>query len=195
MRNLKILSALLLVICLFTACGEEKKSPADDIKLLTQAILQDDKEAMKKFYVDVAEMNFAELYGDAINKEAGNLFSKEQANRIGAAVVNALKKIQFSVEDGKIDGDKATVSVTVDKFSQFNESDVTSRLPADMQTQSPEAQMEILTKTMVDAVNAITTNGKATFTVDCVYNENIKMWVPTNPTAFGFTLTSTIVGQ
>lgn len=195
MRNLKIFTALLLMICLFTACGEEKKSPANDIKLLTQAILQDDKEAMKKFDISAAEINFAEAYGDAINKESGNVFSKEQSTRIGAAVVSTLKKVQFSTENGKIDGDKATVSVTVDKFKKFNENDLISRMPADLQMQSPETQIESLTKVMVDAVSNLTMDGKATFTVDCVYNKEAKMWVPTNPTAFGFTLTSTIIGQ
>ena len=195
MRNLKILAALLLMVCLFTACGEEKKSPADDVKLLTQAILQDDKEAMKKFDISAAEINLAETYGDAINKEAGGVFSKEQSNRIGAAVVSALKKVQFSAEDGKIDGDKATVSVTVDTFSKFDENVLNSMMPADFQTQSPEAQVETLTNVMVEAINAFKAEGKSTFTVDCVYNQDAKMWVPTNPTAFGFTLTSTIIGQ
>lgn len=195
MRNLKIFAALLLMICLFTACGEEKKSPADDIKLLTQAILQDDKEAMKKFDVSAAEMNLAEAYGDAINKEAGGVFSKEQSTKIGAAVVNTLKKVKFSAEDGKIDGDNATVSVTVEKFKRFSENDLTSRLPADFQMQAPPQLMETLTGIMVDAINDMMPDGKATFTVDCVYNKEAKMWVPTNPTAFGFTLTSTIIGQ
>ena len=178
------LCVLLCLMCFLVAGCAPKEKPQDSMLSLCKGILYQDSDAMAKFKVDGDKLHkrFITAFSRNFMASSGGIFSKEQSVRVGEAYLNALKRIDISVEPKSQDGDNAEVEVTVSRFDltkAFDEKTlvekVRTRLP---ENPSNQMVMETVTNILVETIDTMQADGKQTFTVKCKYDKKNKLWMP-----------------
>ena len=186
MTKQKRLFSILVVFSIFllAGCSQSSIEPADaGIKTYCKAILDRDDESTQKVKLpkDELEKSMLSVFVNTFQSSSNSVFTKEQSERIGYAFLDELKKIQIETKllEGK--DKKAKVEVTVNQLD-INELDqaaiekeVKEKLP---NLKTKEEAIEEVVNVSIKDIKKIEPKGKASFTVDCTYNDDKKIWEP-----------------
>lgn len=121
-RNKKIISILTILICvgiLLTACGKPKPTVTDSGKFFFNFIIKHDKTDEDKFGIKEEEAdNIIKTQTDATKNQtrmnfskAGMLISEEQLDKITEGQYDALKSLDATIESSSENGDQATITI------------------------------------------------------------------------------------
>lgn len=197
----KRLFSILMVLSIFllVGCSQSSAEPADaGIKTYCKAILDRDDESTKKAKLpkDELEKSMVSAFANTFQSSSNGIFTNEQAERIGHAFLDELKKIQ--VETKLIEGNdkEAKVEVTVNQIDLKEidqaaiEKDVKDK---NQNLKTKEEAIEAVANACIERIKKIKPNGKASFTVDCTYNNDKKIWEPNDIGSFAKDLMSAAV--
>ena len=131
----KALILLLVLLCTLVGGCMEKETADVSIRTFCEALLHRDPAQLKKINRTADETERAFLCGfvPAYQQASGNIFTDEQARRIGIAFLHDLRKIEIiGTEVTAKNAKKATVKVTVGKL---NIASLENNLQAEVQRQ------------------------------------------------------------
>lgn len=183
----KILSTIMVVMMItvsLVGCGE-----ADSPKVAIKTYLEEVKQGNNE---DIKEMILTTIEEDVNPNGKEKILSEESFSKgVEKAMNDALGKIEYKIDEEKIDGDKATVSVSLNNvnfsniFMQFFHKYMTEKL--NMSFDGQEVSKEDLTKLFEDIlvelmntseqetrkgdINLIKVDGKWTIDKDESFNE------------------------
>ena len=169
-------------------------SAANDIKLLSEAILHFDEEGMQKFNISREDLfnqwtgSFIANIGDIVNA----VFNKNQILQISNALINSLYKIKVSVQPSY---EESKVEVTVNglEFSkEFSSKNFSVDLDKDAKKDEVVAALITVLQNKFENMQASKTT---VFQVECELDESADTWVPKNFQSFLNVLSAAAVGN
>ena len=151
-------------------------SAASDMKLLCEAILHFDGAGMRKFNYSSKDLYnmWTKSFVDGIRQNMQSAFSDKHAQKIGDAIISALKKVEVEtreLSEGKVEITAKGLKVG-NIFAEKNwQLDV-----------STDASQNEIVDSVVRAVeknfDALQPVNTTVFVVDCGYSEEGKFWAP-----------------
>lgn len=156
MRKLKRALAVLIVsimsVVMLTACGGSKASPEESAKIFLDVLLKDDKTDMDKIglgeneytqFRESIENGLMEGFTGSITDPA--ILTEELKNTLKQNIITGFSKVEYEVISSKVDGDIATVEVSIKGFDMNTISaSVQERLQADLKANPTMAEPQIL---------------------------------------------------
>ena len=167
---------------------------------LCKGILYQDAETLAKYEVDGDKLHkqLIRAFNSNFNAASEGMFSKEQSTRIAEAYLNALKRVDISVEPKSQDGEKAEVEVTVSRFNiekSFDEQTLVEKLKTRLPANPSEKMItDTITDILVEIMDGLQADGTQKFTVKCNYDKKNKMWMPEDMDQFTDQLESAVLG-
>lgn len=198
-KKIYFLLTLVLICILATGCMK-RESPEITIKNFCNAILKHDKDSVSKFAdnADADGLRNKMITGLAQSFQAtvGNGVTNDQARRIAEAVVDSLRKSNVSTKLISEDKDSAVVEVTVSCLDIGGAIDRTvNEVDRTMSPFAGNAEIiEAFTQTLVREVGNLQSSGSRSFTADCIWDRDKKVWKPENESSFNAQLGNAIVG-
>lgn len=151
-------------------------SAANDIKLFCEAILHFDEDGLKKFNFsreDLYKM-WTNSFVEAIKANVKSAFSKNHANKIGDAIISALKKVSIDTKD--LSEGKVEITITgLNAGSIFVDKNWQLDVKPDA---SKEEVVDSIIRALEQKFNALQPVNTTVFAIDCGYFEEGKMWQP-----------------
>lgn len=194
------LCVLLCLMCFLVAGCAPKEKPQDNVMSLCKGILYQDAETLAKYEVDGDKLHkqLIRAFNSNFNAASEGMFSKEQSTRIAEAYLNALKRVDISVEPKSQDGEKAEVEVTVSRFNiekAFDEQTLVEKLKTRLPANPSEKMItDTITDILVEIMDGLQADGTQKFTVKCNYDKKNKMWMPEDMDQFTDQLESAVLG-
>ena len=182
-KNLLVVSLIMMVCVLFTACSAGREKADEGMKNLSVAMLHLDKDVLSKYgEADDLEGDFLKGFVPSFQQSSGNLFTKDQATDIGKAMVKKLATVEVkSAAIVSEKEDEAEVKITVDKLDgSVLEAEPNADENKKLQTAigSKEALQKALTDIFVARITNAPKAGTAELTVKCKYDKEKKVWQP-----------------
>ena len=204
MEKKKLFAAVLvmLVLCLTLAgCGGKKEDPETSIKVYTKALLHEDDEALKKVGMKKEDVHkeLRDGFADGFLSTSGGYYTREQANRIAESYIKKLKKVDIGASGAKVDGDTATVELSVSQIDMtpLNDASLIRRLQRELvkhkEIKTREQKLDFATDFLAKTVEELNVTGAKSIVVECKYDGKIRMWVPKDPEKFKTDLDEALV--
>jgi len=172
----------------------KKISPAESVKIICNGLLHFDKKSLKKIGFNPVEYE-KDVTGNMANilvQSGGINFSESQITKIRRAILNIFKRSNFEVETVSENENNATVKVSLSVFKKFSQVDALKNLPSNVAELSESEKIDAVANILVNALNEMKIHACFEFFADCVYEENLKMWLPADGQKFGLTITTKI---
>ena len=148
----------------------------DDVQLLCEAVLHFDANGMKKFKYSRKDLFtiWTTSFIQAIKENMPSDFSDEHANKIGNAMISALKKVEVSTKE--IAGDKVEISIKGLNVGGIVNNDFW-QLDVEPGAKKEEF-IDAVVKNIEKNVAALQVGETKVFVIDCGYYEKEKFWAP-----------------
>lgn len=172
----------------------EKNSPADDIKFICNAFLRFDKYSLQQLGADSDEYerDVTKNFLTILTTSCSLNFSESQSEKLRQAILNVFRRAQFDVETIAENGDTVTVKIKIGTFEKFTQDMAVAKLPPNAAKMSKEEQTDAIANAMADSLNEMQIKDWFEFTAECIYENEIKMWVPVDGEDFGTKITMKI---
>ncbi len=199
-KNVYFFLTLVLISVLVSGCMK-RESPEITIKNFCNAILKHDKESLSKFGTNADADGFRNKMinglAQSFQSTVGNGITNDQSRRIAEAVVDSLRKSNVSTKLISEDKDSAVVEVTVSCLDIGGAIDRTvNEVDRTMSPFAGNAEIiEAFTQTLVREVGNLQSSGSRSFTVNCIWDRDKKVWKPEDESSFNTQLGTSIMGQ
>lgn len=176
----------------------EKADAAESVKLYCDAFVRQDEEAQKKlasYGAPTESFNMKTAFTNAL-QTTGAALSPEEAGELGDAYMESLRTATVETAVSEQGKGQATVEVTVTRFDmQAAKQRASSLLRQRMKLGAPEDEIRrIAVEATAEAYRELQPVGTVTFYVPVRYNEQTRIWDPTDPMQFGFDLSKQTMG-
>ena len=172
----------------------KKFSPADDVKNICKALLHFDETALKRMGVNPEEYkkDISKNMASILVESSGINFSENQIERVRQAILEIFKRSTFETETVYQNENNSAVKVTLGVFKKFTTNEALSNLPPNVAEMSETEKINTVTNLLVDALSSMKIYAYFEFVAECLYDENVNLWIPADAKKFGLTITTKI---
>ena len=138
---------------------------------------------MEKFGIKEGEVRgaFMKSFVTAFKAASGGLFTNDQAQQIGEACLNALKKCNVKAKTLEKKDDKAKVELTIDTIdaSSIDMDKIAEETQAGAAKDAElDTLMDAFMKNFAKAIEGLQPKGTKTIQVECTYDSSKGVWLP-----------------
>ena len=196
----KCFSVALLTLALFVtvsaSAAAQRSNPALDIKNFCQALFHGDVALVRRMGIEDDEYStsiVASIFTKGFLSGIDIEFSDDQKLRFENAVYDIFMRTNFETATVAENKNSATVKITFTTFENpFTEEALNAHFPANFEGMSYSQKVEAFIQVFIDSIKNARKIGTADMNIECIFDDEEKMWVPRDAESFGEALPSKI---